>query len=116
MQSLQLLLNHRSASSHLEQWVAMVAVAGEAAITTPGSAGLGAAWWHHSLRIAGTYPAVLFCRSSPIWLQELPADLDTFVNIAFFFRLFFFNPDMLYNYNVYLFLPSLLPLQIMQAV
>jgi len=64
-------------------------VTGEAAIATPGSAGVGAAWWHHSLRMARTYPAVLFCRSSPIWLQELPADADTLVSIAFLLVFFF---------------------------
>lgn len=60
------------------------------------------------------FPAVFFCKSSPIWLQELPADLDIFVNIAAAF--FFLTLGMLYNYNVYLFVPSLLPLEIMQAV
>lgn len=69
-----------------------MAVTGEGAITSPGSVGLGAAWWHRSLHIAGANPAMLFCRSSPTQLQELPADLDIFVNIALLFSssVFFF--------------------------
>jgi len=66
----------------------------------------------------GTAPAVTgitLPASSPIWLPALPADPDTFVNVAFCF-VFLFNPRTLYYFNVYLFSPSLLPFEIMQAV
>lgn len=66
--------------------MALVAATREAAIPIPSSAGLGAAW-HHSLWITGTNPAMFFCRSSPIWFQELPAFF------LLFFSLLFFSPE-----------------------
>lgn len=91
MQSLQLVVSHQSTSSHLEQCVTILAVTGEAAVTTPDRAGLGMAWWRCLLCIAGTYPSVFFCRSSPpgssnqqiwtpLWTQEFSFFLSFFLS------------------------------------